>query len=530
MLEYLRIRDLALIDDTELDFTQGMNVLTGETGAGKTFILKAIQFLLGEKLSADMVRKGKEKAQVEAIFYIGDEEYMLRRELVAETGRSRFFLNGNVSSQDTIKELRPLLILHVGQHGQQRLLQPSFQAGLIDDFIENKTLLQQKEESVKALKNCIQEKKDLLDKIAVLKDKRELLEMQQTEIEKVDPEPHEEENLENLRLQFKNIDHIRQAYEEGLGILFGNDGSSGLIQQLNQLERVIANLTKDTSFDHDMGTAYDALLNFQEEVKELGNKFRNIPSPDVDSEMNLNEIESRLFQLAQLKRKLNRSIEQILTLKEEVEENLSFLDACNLDIINIEKRERELTQALQEILEQTNTAREQAAAKFCLALQEELRGVKNKKKVQVIPELVEHAVIKDSLSPCIEKTVRLLWAPNPGQNPQALDKIASGGELSRFLLAVIGLQQSQYEDATLIFDEVDAGVGGITLNRVAERLSALAEKRQMLLITHWPQLAMRGRNHFKITKEFIDDETYSRCVRLNEAEKQKELERMAGKE
>ena len=160
-----------------------------------------------------------------------------------------------------------------------------------------------------------------------------------------------------------------------MGILFGNDGSSGLIQQLNQLERVIANLTKDTSFDHDMGTAYDALLNFQEEVKELGNKFRNIPSPDVDSEMNLNEIESRLFQLAQLKRKLNRSIEQILTLKEEVEENLSFLDACNLDIINIEKRERELTQALQEILEQTNTAREQAAAKFCLALQEELRGL-----------------------------------------------------------------------------------------------------------------------------------------------------------
>ena len=252
--------------------------------------------------------------------------------------------------------------------------------------------------------------------------------------------------------------------------------------------------------------------------------------PAQGGDLSLNDIESRLYQLAQLKRKLNRSIEQILTLKEEVEENLSFLDACGLDIKTIEKKEKALTHELQEILTKTNLAREKAAKTFCTALQEELRGLGFSEKVQVLPEFVEHNVIKESLEPCIEKTVRLLWAPNPGQHAQPLDKIASGGELSRFLLAVIGLQQSQYEDATLIFDEVDAGVGGITLNRVAERLSALAEKRQMLLITHWPQLAARGKNHFKITKEFIGDETYSRCVRLNEEQKQKELERMAGKE
>lgn len=528
MLEYLRIRDLALIDDTELDFTKGMNVLTGETGAGKTFILKAIQFLLGEKLSADMVRKGKEKAQVEAIFYLGDTEYMLRRELMAETGRSRFFLNGNVSSQESMKELRPLLILHAGQHGQQRLLQPSFQANLIDDFMEDKTLLSQKEEIHKALKACVQEKKDLLAKIETLKDKRELLEMQQAEIEKVNPETGEEEYLENLRQQFKSIDHIRQSYEEGLEILFGSDNSGGLLSQLNHLERILLSLNKDTDFDHDVDSVYESLLNFQEEAKELSAKFRTVPSPDIDSSMSLNDIESRLYKLAQLKRKLNRSIDQIVNLKEEIEENLSFLDACNLDIIRIEKKEKELTHALQEILVKTNGARESASQKFCSALEKELAGLGFSEKVQVIPEFKEHDINKDGLEPCMEKVVHLLWAPNPGQNPQPLDKIASGGELSRFLLAVIGLQQSQYEDATLIFDEVDAGVGGITLNRVAERLSALAEKRQMLLITHWPQLAARGKNHFKITKEFIDDETYSRCVRLNEEQRKSELERMAG--
>lgn len=527
MLEYLRIRDLALIDNTEMDFTAGMNVLTGETGAGKTFILKAIQFLLGEKLTADMVRKGKEKAQVEAIFYLGDTEYMLRRELLAETGRSRFFLNGNVSSQDSVKELRPMLILHVGQHGQQRLLQPSFQAALIDGFIADKNLIAQKEEAVKALKNCIQEKIDLTAKIAALTDKRELLEMQQVEIEKINPEPDEEETLEALRRQYKSIDHIRQAYDEGLEILFGGDGE-GLISQLNRLERVLAALTKNDDFDHDMDSVYDALLNFQEEIKELSAKFRNVPSPEIDSDMSLNDIESRLYQLAQLKRKLNRSIAQIITLKAEVEENLSFLDACTLDMHSLEKKEKELTRNLQNILAEVNTAREQAGNLFCAALEKELSGLGFSEKVRVLPEFTEHNINKDGLEPCMEKTVRLLWAPNPGQNPQPLDKIASGGELSRFLLAVIGLQQSQYEDATLIFDEVDAGVGGITLNRVADRLSALAEKRQMLLITHWPQLAARGKNHFKISKEIIDDETYSRCIRLNEEQRRQELERMAG--
>ncbi len=530
MLEYLRIRDLALIDDTELDFSDGMNVLTGETGAGKTFILKAIQFLLGEKLNADMVRKGKEKAQVEAIFYLGETEYTIRRELIAETGRSRFFLNGNVSSQDAIKELRPLLILHVGQHGQQRLLQPTFQANLIDDFLKDKTILSQKEEIVKEFKNLIHEKKVLLQKIETLTDKRELLELQQTEIEKVNPEENEEEMLESLRLQFKSMEHIQASYDEGLEILYGNDSNGGLINLINQLERILSHLTKDSEIDHNMDTAYEALLNFQEEIKELSSRFRNVPNPEVESEMSLNDIESRLYQLAQLKRKLGRNINQILALKEEVNENLSFLDACNLDILNIEKKEKELTHTLQKYLQQLNIEREKAANSFCSALENELKGLGFSEKVQVIPEFIEHNINNEGKEPCIEKIVKLLWAPNPGQNPQPLDKIASGGELSRFLLAVIGLQQSQYEDATLIFDEVDAGVGGITLNRVAERLSALAEKRQMLLITHWPQLAARGKNHFKITKEFINDETYSRCVRLSKEEREKELERMAGKE
>ena len=333
-----------------------------------------------------------------------------------------------------------------------------------------------------------------------------------------------------MRKQYKSMDYIKNAYEEGLSILHGK-GDSGLLSLLNQLERVLEMLNKNDDFDHQVGNAYESLLAFQEEVKDLNGRFRSSPEVDLDLEMSSDEIESRLYALAQLKRKLNRSLSQIVQLKDEIDTNLSFLDACSLDIIRLEKAEKDATLTLFATVDKLNKAREYAATHFCTALQEELKGLGFSEKVSVIPEFVPHILNKgaeDNI--CVENTVRLLWAPNPGQAPQALDKIASGGELSRFLLAVIGLQESQSEDATLIFDEVDAGVGGITLNRVAERLTSLAEKRQMLLITHWPQLAARGKNHFRISKEFTENETFSRCIRLDEEMRKEELSRMAGNE
>ena len=188
MLEYLRIRDLALIDDMELEFGNGMNVLTGETGAGKSFILKAINFVLGDKLTTDMVRPGRDKAQVEALFTRqgehGEEEVVLRRELSASSGRSHFFLNGTLSSQETVRALRPDLLFHVSQHGQQRLLQPSYQASLIDDFLPDKGIIAQKDALVRELRDVAEQRRRLLARMDMLSEKRELLEMQQKEIER----------------------------------------------------------------------------------------------------------------------------------------------------------------------------------------------------------------------------------------------------------------------------------------------------------------------------------------------------------
>lgn len=525
MLEYLRIRDLALIEDMELEFGPGMNALTGETGAGKSFILKAISFLLGDKLSVDMVRPGRERAQVEALFVRSDGDLVLRRELVAETGRSRFFLNGDLSSQDVVRELRPSLVLHAGQHGQQRLLQPAYQAFLVDSFLADPSLPGRKDAAFKALRDVAEQRRQLLARVATLRERRELLEIHQKEIDKVAPEEGEEERLETQRAELRGFERLREQYDRGLAMLRGEDGH-GLLELLGGLERVLEALARD---DENLAPFLESALSFREEVQEMDRLFRRPPLPAGTGDPEL--IEARLFALAQLKRKLHRTLPEILALKEEIEQNLSFLDACGLDIHRLEKQELELARALFDLLEQVNNGRRAAAEVFCRALESELAGLGFSDRVHVEPALSAHELwpAVGGVPACVEERVRLLWAPNPGQPPQPLDRIASGGELSRFLLAVVGLQ-AQSEEATLIFDEVDAGVGGITLNRVAERLEQLAGRRQMLLITHWPQLAARAERHFRVTKEVVDDATFTRCQRLRGKERDEELARMAGRE
>lgn len=516
MLEYLHIRDLALISDMELEFASGMNVLTGETGAGKSFILKALNFLMGERLGADMVRPGKERAQVEALFMRSGEELIVRRELIAETGRSRLFINDRLASQETIKELRTTLLVHTSQHGQQKLLQPNFQAKLIDDWMNQPDLLATRNTLLKELKEAAERKEALRTRFRELADRRELLEMHLTEIEKVSPAEGEEEQLEAMRAEWRGTEQLRRHYERAQMILRGEE--TGLLEQIGHLERALELLAGD---DEDMAAYLESAVSFRQTIAELERKLRRPPLPqaDIDPE----QIEARLFELAQLKRKLHRTLPEILALREEIQDNLSFLDACTLDIRQVEKREKQLQEQLAGVLALLNPERRKAGESFTRKLESELQGLGFSQYVRVSADWSEVALFPG----CVENRVRLLWSPNPGQQPQPLDKIASGGELSRFMLAVVSVQEHD-EEATLIFDEVDAGVGGLTLNKVAERLETLAQRRQMLLITHWPQLASRAFRHFRVTKQVKDGKTFTQCIRLDERERKTELARMAG--
>ncbi len=516
MLEYLRIQGLALIEHVEMEFTAGMNVLTGETGAGKSFILKAINFVLGEKMGADMVRAGHEKAQVEALFLYQGQELILRRELLAESGRSRLYINDSLSSQESVRELRPNLLVHTSQHAQQKLLQSSYQAQLIDACLPDNTLLQERQHILQQIQHVAEKRIALQERHAVLSEKRDLLEMQQSEIDKVAPQEGEEDKLENLRSEARQASQHAADFAEALALIYGEDGP-GLRELLGQLEHALERIRR---YDPSMEADLESVTALRENLPALEARLRKAPQA---SDIDMDVLESRLYALAQLKRKLRRSLEEILELRQEIDENISFLDSCALDMALLEKEEKALAQKLQATLEQLIPLRRQCAEKFTKKLESALAGLGFSKEVRVIADFVPLKLWGD----ISDEKARLLWAPNPGQAAQPLDKIASGGELSRFLLALVSIK-SGGESATYIFDEVDTGIGGLTLNMVSDRLQSLAEQRQMLLITHWPQLAAQGSRHFRIVKQENGGKTITSCQQLDAIAKQEELVRMAG--
>ncbi|MCA1744037.1 MAG: AAA family ATPase, partial [Desulfovibrionales bacterium] len=219
MLELLRIKNLALIDDMELEFHSGLNVLTGESGAGKSFILRALDFIMGEKIKASLVRPGREKALVEAIFILDDQELVLRRELIAESGRSRFYLNDSLSSQDKIQALRDKLLIHTSQHGQQKLLKPAFHGLILDSFLPDKRFVEKRNKILGELNSILAEKKSTREKLSTLTEKREYLEFQRAQIDKVKPKPGEEEELIEKRDEIKTRAQLAESVQKSLDIL-----------------------------------------------------------------------------------------------------------------------------------------------------------------------------------------------------------------------------------------------------------------------------------------------------------------------
>jgi DNA repair protein RecN (Recombination protein N) len=275
------------------------------------------------------------------------------------------------------------------------------------------------------------------------------------------------------------------------------------------------------SLDQDFAEESQALDEYLERARDLDMRLRrNAPESQAAE---LEKTEARLYEFSRLKRKLNRSMEQILNLKREIEDSLSEADSFALDMKRLDQQEAEAAKSLGEITANLNRARREAGDELARRLEQELRGLGFPEQAKTAFEFDGHEIYPGVL----EDRPRIIWIPNPGLAPQPLDRIASGGELSRFLLATVSLM-ARKNLPTLIFDEVDAGVGGITLNRVGERLADLASRQQLLLITHWPQLAVLANKHFHVAKEVAGNSTHVHCRALTGGEVQAELTRMAG--
>ena len=460
MIEVLRIKNLALIDDLELEFGPGLNVLTGETGAGKSFIISAVNFLTGEKMHTDLVRTGCAKAVVEALFVLDGEDLILRRELTADTGRSRIYVGDALASRETLAALRPRLLLHVSQHGQGRLLQPAFQAALLDGFLPDPTLLAEKNRLAKELADIAAAIRALDAKAAGLEEKRQFLEFQHAEIAKVNPTPGEEDELIGRRAALNESRKAAESLDRSLECI---ERQPKLLDTLADLHREL--LHAGAIFPDFLADA-EAVAGFRHQLKDVSVRLRRKPAQAADDDGE--GIEKRLFELATLRRKLKKTLAEIVDLGRDIKENLDFLDDCGLKRKQLAREEAAGAAALTDALAQLGAARRQAAGALSAALEEILRGLGFSEDVRVIFEFTEttaYTPVACDLAPLTEEKARILWRPNPGQPPQPLDKIASGGELSRFLLALMSLS-AEPGGPTLIFDEIDAGIGGLTLASV----------------------------------------------------------------
>ncbi|MFP4168489.1 MAG: DNA repair protein RecN [Desulfonatronovibrionaceae bacterium] len=514
MLELLRIKNMALIEDLEMELSPGLNVLSGESGAGKSFILRALDFILGAKISAEMVRPGRDKAAVEAVFVQNGEELLLKRELSAETGRSRCYMNDSLSSQARLAELKDKLLIHTSQHGQQKLLKPAYHSRILDMFWDGSGLFRKKADRLSRLRELDEEESRLKRELEEVAEKKDFLLYQKEEIDKVAPQAGEEEELQQRQKEIRSRADLEENVTSALDIIH----SGGLLDNIFALHKKVEEMART---DEEFKPFADRMQETAEYVRELESRLRSVPIQDGMQEQEA--VESRLWELSSLKRRLNRDMDQILALGEEINENLSFLDQGELRLKQLSRDKEGLKEELAGLVKKISSGREQACRPLKEALESSLRQLGFPKEVSLHFEF-----IPEEIYPGIqEHRPRIMWVPNPGQSPQPLDRIASGGELSRFLLALVGLRSKQ-DLPTLLFDEVDAGIGGETLNKVGRHIRMLSASRQVILITHWPQLARLADRHFLVSKKILDQETTTHCRRLDAEESRAELARMAG--
>ena len=370
---------------------------------------------------------------------------------------------------------------------------------------------------MKSLREAGERKEALRTRFRDLADRRELLEMHLGEIEKVAPEEGEEEQLEALRAEWRSTEQVRRQYERAQMILRGEE--TGLPEQVGHLERALETLAAD---DDEMAAYLEAASSFRQTLAELERKLRRPPLPQ--SEADPEYIEGRLFELAQLKRKLHRTLPEILSLRDEIQDNLSFLDACTLDIRQVEKEEKALRRELADLLTRLNAQRRQAAAAFTERLEQQLTGLGFSQHVKVIAEWSTVELFPG----CQEDRVRFAVVAQPRHNSRSLSTRSLPAVSFPVLCWRWSPSRRTAKRLRSFSMSVDAGVGGLTLNRVAEQLEALSSRRQMVLITHWPQLASRAVRHFRVTKEVHDGKTFTRCFKLNPQEREAELARMVG--
>jgi len=521
MLRFLRIQHLAVIDRLELEFEPGFTVLTGETGAGKSILVGAVGLLVGGRASADLVRTGEEQAIVEAIFETADgRETIVRRE-VSTLGRSRALIDGVLTTSGALREACGGLVDLHGQHEHQVLLDPSSHLDLLDEYAGLRESRSAVGSAFAEWQRIRSDRERLLTGEREKASRAEFLSFQLAELESVAPTEGEDAELTAKRQVLANADKLQRLCDEAYEALY--EGDNAALTALGGVWKRLGDLAAlDTRFAPYVETR-DAV---KSQLEDLAFFLRSYASSIDASPAALQETEDRLAALERLKRKHGPALADVIATTARVRRELNDLEnaterAAQLDADLIRTRDG-YTRAAGAL----SRARRKAAPEFCGSLEQALATLAmTRTRCEVRFTDVDDEKLWSERG---FEQGEFYISPNPGEDVRPLARIASGGELSRVMLALRTLATTDAPGKTLIFDEVDAGIGGAVADIVGKRLQALAERFQVLCITHLPQIAAYGRAHVRISKSIKNDRTLTAVQHVAGPDREQELARMIG--
>ena len=528
MLRLLRIRNLAVIEAVEVEFEPGFNVLTGETGAGKSILVEAVGLLLGGRASADLVRTGESQATIEALFDAPStssgtpgSEIVVRRELSSQ-GRSRSFINGALATAAALRDLSTRLVELHGQHEHQALLDPQTHLPLLDAYagldqpvrtvadawVDVRTLREQLERS----------RMDSREKAAQL----DLIAFQLGEIEKTAPTAHEDDTLAATRQVLASAERVQRLCEESYAALYDSDGAA--LAELGGIWKRVGELSE---IDPRFVPYVEARDGIKGQLEDLAFFLRSYADGVDASPGRLQEVEDRLALLERLKRKYGPTLDDVIDRGRALGRERDLLTGVGGRAEDLDAALRAATDAFLVAARNLSRRRRDAAGRFARALEElvaELAMAQTRFEVR----LNERELDPDAWSERGIDQGEFYLSPNPGEDLRPLARIVSGGELSRVMLALKTLAAGDGGGKTLIFDEVDAGIGGRVADVVGSRLQSLGSRFQVLCITHLPQIAARASTHFRIEKAVRGGRTVTSVQPLTESGRIDELARMIG--
>jgi DNA repair protein RecN (Recombination protein N) len=530
MLTDLTIKNVAIIDTLHITFNSGLTVLTGETGAGKSIIIDAVGLIMGGRASGDLIRSGEEEATVEALFDIStlpeisqqlaeagfesDGELLIKRSL-SRSGRNRIFINGGMATLALLTDIAPRLINIYGQHDSQTLLKPDNHLQLLDAYT-----------------GCVELRRKFADtfgRLAVIRSqlagleqaerdaerRLDLLSYQAEEITKAALKPGEEAQLEEQRQLLASAGKLAGDSSEAFDRLYGGDGAL-----LGQLKRISGSIAELATIDHSLQDAAASLESAYLQLEDAAITLRDYASRIEADPAALQQVDDRLDQLGRLKKKYAPTVEEVLAYKAVIDAELEQLHGREQSRHDLESLRDGVTAELHALGSRLTVARTGGATKLKHALEAEAHQLAMKGAL-IEPTLEQLA--EPRASGC--ERVEFLFSPNPGEIPRSLGKIASGGELSRLMLAIKQVLPDS-DVPTLVFDEVDTGIGGATSELVGRKLKNVAASQQVLCITHLPQVAVFADQQLRVEKVIADGRTTTRVIELDHRERTGEIARM----